>query len=898
VEEALLCGEVHYFRVPRALWRDILLKLKMAGFNGVNTYFAWNYHEERPGVFDVSGEKDFNAFIETAGGLGLKVIARVGPYICSEWDNGGHPDWLISRGLVARSLDPSYFPYAERWLRFVLSQLARYSARRGGNVAVVQLENEYFWGDVPYHERLREIARQVGIDVDLYTNVNRYVRNTEFIDSVDLYPRPWDVNTVIAAFKDLESTQPGRRVKIMEYEGGWFSRIDRPLPTERGSFPPNWTKMLLALAFAYGADLVSMYMFHGGTNFAYWTGRWITTSYDYEAPVREWGELWDRYYKVKLVAPIAYLAAGSELVSEEASGGRVKVVRRRADGSRLIFYINSSDQPWVEEVRIQPRDVKVVAEGLKLGFITLVKTSANLLGVVGGNLILYDAPGEPFRLEIEGAEEYSCYGASAAWSGGRLVVEGVVPEEDVSGCLLRSRGEAYRVIVLPQKLAERTWISGDFFAVSNIYFVSGLSREELQAEVEDGRALAYVPLKLRGGEYIRELDLTKLQFTAAAVTPLIHLERVEVSEAGYEQIAECEFKPLEELGVFRHDYYVYSTELDEDADIYVRVNDHATIVNRGEVIASGFLSVSAKAGKGRLEVIVDSTGHPNDGIVPTFTGALSPILVGKTREEHLKVNGYGVVDLSHRFQPGLPTPHSHSYLVNREVAELAAKARWQEEVPELNMAAGVIYARMSFEGEKLPTVLRFETPGRLAWSPITVLVNGREVYRGYDREVYVDPDLLVSGVNEVVLGFPVYNVRGRPELEFKGSAAQYRGCVREGRLARLCEAGAARQASIPLELRRPSFIRVRFRVLKPGDTVAPLYLELEGRFNAQIYLNGVMIGRFYGDGSQKRFYMPEPYLAEDNELLLLAVPLCGDARIEKLGIAPYYVRRRVALRLE
>ncbi|WP_449462331.1 beta-galactosidase [Tardisphaera miroshnichenkoae] len=32
-------------------------------------------------------------------------------------------------------------------------------------------------------------------------------------------------------------------------------------------------------------------MFHGGTNFARWTGRWMTTTYDYDAMVREWGEL-------------------------------------------------------------------------------------------------------------------------------------------------------------------------------------------------------------------------------------------------------------------------------------------------------------------------------------------------------------------------------------------------------------------------------------------------------------------------------------------------------------------------------------------------------------------------------------------------------------------------------
>ncbi|MFP3220530.1 MAG: beta-galactosidase, partial [Candidatus Marsarchaeota archaeon] len=36
-------GEIHYARVPRALWEDRLLKLKRAGFNSVTSYFFWNY---------------------------------------------------------------------------------------------------------------------------------------------------------------------------------------------------------------------------------------------------------------------------------------------------------------------------------------------------------------------------------------------------------------------------------------------------------------------------------------------------------------------------------------------------------------------------------------------------------------------------------------------------------------------------------------------------------------------------------------------------------------------------------------------------------------------------------------------------------------------------------------
>ena len=31
-----------------------------------------------------------------AGDLGMHVIFRPGPYICSEWDFGGLPSWLLA----------------------------------------------------------------------------------------------------------------------------------------------------------------------------------------------------------------------------------------------------------------------------------------------------------------------------------------------------------------------------------------------------------------------------------------------------------------------------------------------------------------------------------------------------------------------------------------------------------------------------------------------------------------------------------------------------------------------------------------------------------------------------------------------------------------------------------
>src|SRR5437867_3077546 len=46
----IFSGAFHYFRCPKPLWADRFRKIKEAGFNCVETYIAWNWHErEMPG---------------------------------------------------------------------------------------------------------------------------------------------------------------------------------------------------------------------------------------------------------------------------------------------------------------------------------------------------------------------------------------------------------------------------------------------------------------------------------------------------------------------------------------------------------------------------------------------------------------------------------------------------------------------------------------------------------------------------------------------------------------------------------------------------------------------------------------------------------------------------------
>ena len=85
----LASAGLEYARIPRQLWRDRLLRLKRAGFNCVEVYSFWNYHEPHEGKFNFTGDHDLNAFLSIVKSLDMYAIARVGPYACAEWDLGG-----------------------------------------------------------------------------------------------------------------------------------------------------------------------------------------------------------------------------------------------------------------------------------------------------------------------------------------------------------------------------------------------------------------------------------------------------------------------------------------------------------------------------------------------------------------------------------------------------------------------------------------------------------------------------------------------------------------------------------------------------------------------------------------------------------------------------------------
>src|SRR6195952_4753573 len=168
----MISGEMHSPRVPREAWRDRMKMAKAMGLNTIGTYIFWNLHEPQKGKFDFSGSNDIAAFVKIAQEEALWVILRPSPYVCAEWEFGGYPYWLEKEeGLQVRSKEPKYLEAYHKYIMAVGKQLAPLQVNHGGNILMVQIENEYgsYGADKEYLALNRKMFIEAGFDGLLYT---------------------------------------------------------------------------------------------------------------------------------------------------------------------------------------------------------------------------------------------------------------------------------------------------------------------------------------------------------------------------------------------------------------------------------------------------------------------------------------------------------------------------------------------------------------------------------------------------------------------------------------------------------------------------------------------------------------------------------------------------------
>lgn len=353
----IFSGAMHYFRTVPEYWQDRLEKAKACGLNTVETYVPWNLHEPKPGHYKNDGILDLRRFIKMASDLDLHVIFRPGPYICSEWDFGGLPSWLLADpDMKVRSNYKGYQDAVRRYFSWLLPQITDLQSSQGGPIFAVQVENEYgsFSFEPAHLVWLRDLLWDLGITELLVTSDNEtcargmralFESQTEgkAKSEVGLFNIPgvlptangMTVDELKAVFKEIRRDRGGdeasRPLMVMELWSGWFDYWGAPIHETTTAHSLLET---VRFAFSQGSS-INLYMFHGGTNFGFMNGalqlppdslsnagdaksltgpaidvdsfpyRPDVTSYDYDAPLTEDGCTTGKYLALR------------EIISEE-----------------------------------------------------------------------------------------------------------------------------------------------------------------------------------------------------------------------------------------------------------------------------------------------------------------------------------------------------------------------------------------------------------------------------------------------------------------------------------------------------------------------------------------------------------------------------------------------------
>ena len=385
-----ICGEAHFSRINRELWEDEIIKMKAGGLNMIATYIFWIHHEEIEGTFDFSGNKDLRLFLELCKKNHMYVILRIGPFSHGECRNGGFPDWIYGQPFDIRCDDPSYLYYTRRFYEQIYQQAKGLLFKDNGPVIGVQLENEHEHASCPWEmttenskewvvsghdgknhmSTLKKIAKEVGFDVPLYTDT---AWGGACAPEDTVFPlwggyafRPWmfydgklkeHPATAEYLYGDFHNNSAPKYYNFdPEYapedfpyaccEMGGGMNVYYPY---RFQLPYESVAALSQVKSGSGCNFLGYYMYHGGTHPKGKTVPYMNEcdvpkfSYDYQAPLGEFGQVRLSYHQLKL-QHLFYQEFTSEITAAKTVLSKEAEVQTPEDVETLRYVVRADEQ--------------------------------------------------------------------------------------------------------------------------------------------------------------------------------------------------------------------------------------------------------------------------------------------------------------------------------------------------------------------------------------------------------------------------------------------------------------------------------------------------------------------------------------------------------------------------
>nr|XP_009616320.1 beta-galactosidase 15-like [Nicotiana tomentosiformis] len=339
--KVLLSGSIHYPRSTAQMWPDLIKKAKEGGLDAIETYVFWNAHEPLRREYNFTGNLDLIRFLKTIQDEGLYAVLRIGPYVCAEWNYGGFPVWLHNMpGVQLRTANSVFMDEMKNFTSLIVNMVKeeKLFASQGGPIILAQIENEYgnvetAYGDAgkAYIDWCSNMAQSLNIGVPW------------IMCQQNDAPQPM-INTCNGWYCDqFTPNNPNSPKMWTENWTGWFKNW--------GGRDPHRTAEDLAFAvarfFQTGGTFQNYYMYHGGTNFGRTAGGpYITTTYDYDAPLDEFGNLnQPKYGHLKELHDVLHsmektLTSGN--ISNNDLGNSVSVTIYALDGKSSCFFSNAN----------------------------------------------------------------------------------------------------------------------------------------------------------------------------------------------------------------------------------------------------------------------------------------------------------------------------------------------------------------------------------------------------------------------------------------------------------------------------------------------------------------------------------------------------------------------------
>ncbi len=861
----LLSGCIHYFRWPRAEWRGLLEQARWAGLNTIDTVIPWNRHEPQPGVFDFADEADLGAFLDLCHELGLKVIVRPGPYICAEWENGGLPAWLTASGqLRLRTNDPAFLAAVLRWFDTLLPILVPRQYTRGGPIILCQIENEHWasgvYGADEHQLTLARAAFERGIEVPQYTCMGATPGYPEFRNG-------W--SGIAEKLVQTRQLWPDNPLIVSELWSGWFDNWGGHRQTRKTAAKLDMTLHQLT---AVGCAGFSHWMWAGGTNFGYWGGRTVggdlihmTTSYDYDAPVDEYGRLTAKAFVARRhhLFLSCFGAELSAVLADAIPGGMTVIpptpIAGRSEGGvqpyRTVRAGPTAPPAWRDfcatflanpgleattyevflpagdhlSVEVEPTSIRPIFANLPLGDsgIVIVAHTGRLLGYwpEQGTLVIYGRLGEQGKLILrlptppDGIHTANAgLSARVQWHEDLLSIDYWLTAE---GRRIEVAWEDHALLIelLPEALAER------------------YGSQPLPPPAPTQRQI----LPARAFAVVEATDTTNWQPIAAPA-------------------------PLEQLGCL-YGYGWYRAEFELTAPLTTNliapeVNDRALVLLDGEFVGvlgvspTGpryTLPVSLNPGVHDLRLLVDNLGRFNYGRkLGEQKGLLAPLYLGGSQTDisagwsaywqEVQFAGEAVANL----KPWATRPDAE----NVHLGQFAWTGAMVWLIRPIEVVANRRY-RVHITGDR---------------NSGAFFVNGVVVER-FSRHhsgglIAADiTDLLHPGINTLAL--QILNYAGAP---WRATLISYP--ADQPLSARWSFRAGVTVSDQPAPPTGPAFVQAVFTRDTLPANLQRLALRPGVLDKGQIWLNGQNCGRFWQIGPQEEYKLPVSWLAGHNELLI------------------------------